>query len=253
MRFIVLIFLLFSVFAADDIQTHFAPVTAPALIAQNPALFRLYRPPHQAQSKLPLILLLHGSSGRGSDNMGQFTTQNKLAISWLWQQKEQPCYILVPQCPAGFQWTPVNYNPTQHTQSDDMGDVMRSVLHTITYLKTNEPIDAQRIYVIGNSLGGYGTWDIIARAPTTFAAAIPICGGADLKTIPLIQQTPLWIFHGAHDQVVTVEHARRIVHALKSVGISPHYSEFAEGGHDIGHLIYQTDGLATWLFHQRRK
>ena len=59
-----------------------------------------------------------------------------------------------------------------------------------------------RFALTGLSMGGYGTWDLIARFPDRFAAAVPICGGGDPKTASQIKHIPIWAFHGALDSVV---------------------------------------------------
>ena len=57
-------------------------------------------------------------------------------------------------------------------------------------------IDAKRVYVMGLSMGGYGTWDAVQRYPGRFAAAVPICGGGDAQGAKVMKNTPIWAFHG---------------------------------------------------------
>jgi predicted peptidase len=87
-------------------------------------------------------------------------------------------------------------------------------------------IDPDRVYVTGYSLGGEGTFDIIARAPDLFAAAIPICGIADTAKAQLMVNTALWIFHGSEDDINDVNYSRIIVDALEKIGKPPKYTEY---------------------------
>jgi predicted peptidase len=215
--------------------------------------YRLYIPATAtAESPVPLIVLLHGTSGRGQDNSNQFTAANKAAITFLLAQSNHPCAMIVPQCPPSQQWTRTTYHPEQHEQTPEPSQTMQQLIGVIQHLADQPSINRKRISVIGNSMGGYGTWDIAARAPQLFAAIVPICGGGDLRTVPQLSSLALWAFHGARDPIVNVGHSQRMVAAITKAGGKPRYQEFPEAGHDIADLVYLTPGLATWLFAQER-
>jgi predicted peptidase len=215
--------------------------------------YRWHQPPEASlDQRMPLVILLHGTSGRGTDNERQFTGANRTAIAFLLAQREHPCAIAVPQCPPDDQWTRTTYHPERHERTPEPGRTMLRLIALIRSLREDAPIDARRIYVVGNSMGGYGTWDLLSREPTLFAAAVPVCGGASLDTAPALAAIPLWIFHGAQDHIVSVEHSRRMVAALRTLSVEPRFTEFADAGHDIAPLVFDTAGLAEWLFAQRR-
>jgi predicted peptidase len=113
-------------------------------------------------------------------------------------------------------------------------------------------IDESRIYAMGVSMGGFGTWDIIARKPDLFAAAAPICGGGDEATAPSIAHIPIWTFHGDKDDAVKVERSRNMVAALKSAGGNPRYTEYPGVGHDAWTPALNDLELFSWLFSQRK-
>jgi predicted peptidase len=113
-------------------------------------------------------------------------------------------------------------------------------------------IDADRRYVTGLSMGGYGTFDLLVRRPRDFAAAIPICGGADNSRAKDIAHVPMWIFHGSEDGAVPVARSRLIVEALKGAGGKPRYTEYQGAGHLIWSRAYAEPELVEWLFHCRR-
>ena len=115
------------------------------------------------------------------------------------------------------------------------------------------PIDPDRIYVTGLSMGGFGTWDLIARFPDRFAAAVPVCGGGDPGTAPLIRDLPVWAFHGALDRVVPPSNSRVMVRALQEAGARPGYSEYPDVGHNSWTKAYEDPYLLPWLFEQHRQ
>jgi predicted peptidase len=205
-----------------------------------------------ADSKVPLIILLHGTSGRGVDNERQFTAANRTAIEYLFAQKEHPCAIAVPQCPPDDQWTRTTYHPNEHQRTLEPGRTMRLLLALIRSWEGESTFDSKRIYVIGNSMGGYGTWDLLSREPTLIAAAVPICGGGSLHTAPTIARIPVWAFHGAQDGIVNVGHSRRLIAAIREHGGEPRYTEFPDAGHDIATAVFATPGLTDWLFIKKR-
>lgn len=215
--------------------------------------YRWYVPADtSAGKKVPLVILLHGTSGRGVDNERQFTAANRAAITFLFAQKAHPCAIAVPQCPPDDQWTRTTYDPQEHQRTPEAGRTMRLLLALIRNLAAESAVDAKRIYIIGNSMGGYGTWDLLSREPTLIAAAVPICGGGSLDTTPAIARIPVWAFHGAQDGIVAVGHSQRMIAAFRQHGGEPRYSEFADAGHDITTQVFATAGLAEWLFSQGR-
>ena len=107
-------------------------------------------------------------------------------------------------------------------------------LEIIERLKTEYPIDTTRIYALGSSGGGVGTWNILLTKPEMFAAAIPVCGrfrseGDDIATLAKI---PIWCFHGDADPQVDVENSRRAFEAIKQSGGSIKYTELRDVKHN---------------------
>ena len=102
-------------------------------------------------------------------------------------------------------------------------------------------------------MGGYGTWDLVIRKPDWFAAAAPVCGGGYETQAEKIAKVPVWIFHGAADEVVSVSDSHSAFEQLRAAGGSPRYTEYEGGGHGIGAYAWTEPGLAEWLFAQRRR
>jgi len=198
-----------------------------------------------AGKKYPLVIFLHGAGERGRDNHKHLKfiqilfTQNAL--------NKYPCFVVAPQCPEGEVWStlmlgkPFNPTPTRP---------MELFLQVYDQLLKEYPIDPSRIYVTGLSMGGFGTWDLIARYPNRFAAAVPICGGGDVKTVPLIKHIPIWAFHGALDPTVPPRLSRKMITALQEAGSSPGYTEYPGIKHSSWHQAYKEPRLMKWMFDQ---
>jgi predicted peptidase len=214
--------------------------------------YRLLKPQHgDANSRYPLVVFLHGAGERGDDNDSQlihgvreFTRPEALL--------KHPCLLIAPQCPNGQCWVDVDWGGLAHTLPTRPSEPMRLTLELVKSIQKELPIDARRIYITGLSMGGYGVWDALARKPKLFAAAVPICGGADLSTASKIRDIPVWMFHGDQDDAVPVNRSRDMAAALKRAGGHPKYTEYSGVGHHSWEPAYKHLGLFAWLFEQRR-
>jgi predicted peptidase len=198
--------------------------------------------------KYPLVIFLHGASERGTDNdkhlkhiqiLFNYNTFNKF-----------PCYVFAPQCPRGEVWSQMMFGKSFSTTPTRP---MELAMQMIEKIAMQYPIDHTRIYITGVSMGGFGTWDLIARLPYRFAAAVPICGGGDPETAAKIKHIPIWAFHGAEDPTVPPESSRKMIHALQDLGALPGYSEFPGIAHSSWHQAYKEPHLMPWLWKQKLK
>ena len=201
--------------------------------------YRLFVPTNYSVSQtLPLVLFLHGAGERGSDNRLQITGQSgPLAFTFNENQAKQPCFLAAPQCPAGGTWI----DTARHSQ----------LLGLITTLKTEFNIDPDRVYVTGLSMGGHGTWDLLGRNGNLFAAGIPMSGTPTLSASTFFQ-IPIWNFHAADDGTVSVSGSRNAITGMRSLGGTPIYTEYAQGGHVIWSSAYATPLLFDWVMAQKR-
>jgi len=213
-------------------------------------LYRLFKPAgFDEKQKYPLVLFLHGAGERGDDNQAQ--TKNGVRF-FLQNQAKFPCFIAAPQCPAKFQWVDTPWGNLKHTIPAQPTEPMQSAIELLPALEKEFPsIDPKRVYVTGLSMGGFGTWDLITRMPKTFAAAVPVCGGADDAKAAAIVKVPVWVFHGGADDVVKTVRSRNIVAALKAAGGMPKYTEYPGVGHGCWDQAYGEAELFPWLFSQK--
>ena len=106
---------------------------------------------------------------------------------------------------------------------------------------------------MGASMGGVGTFDIVAHYPEIFAAAVPLCGAIAPGHLAGAKDVSFWIFHGDDDATVPVECSRRVYRELQEAGADVKYTEIASGKHGINHQVYNTPGFMEWIFKQKRK
>ncbi len=214
--------------------------------------YRLLKPfNYSFGKKYPLVLFLHGAGERGDDNARTLIHGAKeLALEE--RRKEFPAYILIPQCPKDQRWSDVDWSLESSSLPTKPSESMELVKELIDEMVENAGIDPERIYITGLSMGGYGTWDAIARYPNFFAAAVPICGGGDPATVDRFKQLPIWCFHGAQDTVVKPIRSRQMIDALKKVDSDVRYTEFEDLGHICWNRAYENPDLYRWLFAQRK-
>ena len=216
--------------------------------------YRLFRP--NATGRLPLVVYLHGGGGLGSDNEKQMGLGNIFGTR-VWalpeNQKEYPCYVVVPQTDRGW----VRYGPPAAADSESpvipgLGDGARVAFELIDELVKEFPIDKQRIYLTGQSMGGSGAWHMIAQRPKFFAAAVICCGSVALDSAAAAVSTPLWNFHGDADDTVPVKLSRDRIAALRKAGGHPLSTEYAGVGHNVWQWAYTEPSLVRWMFSKRR-
>jgi predicted peptidase len=216
--------------------------------------YRLLRPEKlKAGQRYPLVIFLHGAGERGDDNRLQLV-HGMREFARADRRKEFPAFVLAPQCPSNQKWVDVPWDAPKLEQPEKPAKAMGLCLELIDKLQKDLPIDDRRLYLTGLSMGGFGTFDAIARWPDRFAAAMPICGGGDTRkeTVSRYRDLPLWVFHGGKDTLVRPERSREIIAALKEAGAEPRYTEYPDAGHDSWTQTYADEAVFRWLFSQQR-
>ncbi|MBW7857450.1 MAG: prolyl oligopeptidase family serine peptidase [Leptonema sp. (in: Bacteria)] len=213
-------------------------------------LYRLWRPKADSALKKPLLVFLHGAGERGSDNVT--TLKHLLPLLRRADFPLDQTYVLVPQADELSRWVEVDWNLPAHKQPKQPSLPLASTFDLIQSLAATEPIDTNRIYLVGLSMGGFGVWDALSRRPDLFAAGVTVCGGADESTASK-NFVPVWAFHGAKDTVVSVERSRRMVAALRKVGADIRYTEYKNEAHGSWIPAFQEKELIEWLFLQHKE
>ncbi|HCY43753.1 MAG TPA: hypothetical protein DHV48_20860 [Prolixibacteraceae bacterium] len=216
--------------------------------------YRFYQPQSgTAGKKLPLVIFLHGAGERGFDNRTQF---QRFAPILFWEK--YPCFVLAPECPsktpdssnAESVWVDTPFGAASHQMNVNPTWPLKLVMQLIDKTIRDYPVDKNRIYITGLSMGGYATWEILQREGKRFAAAIPVCGGGDPAYASTIKPVNLWVFHGSDDRTVPVKRSRDMVAAVQAVGGNVTYTEYPGVGHDSWGRTYSNPEVWDWLFHQ---
>jgi len=185
----------------------------------------------KASAKWPLVLFLHGSGERGDDlEKVKIHGPPKLAA----EGKSFPFVLVSPQCPTGSRWN-----------ADELSKLVDALANTYR-------IDRERLYVTGLSMGGSGTWSLVASNPDKFAAAMPLCGRGDLEACEKLAKTPTWIFIGAKDRAETVQNCQDMAAALKKAGCDSKLTLYPELPHDCWTVTYNNPEVYEWLLSHKR-
>lgn len=184
------------------------------------------------KTKYPLIIHLHGSgtAGNGKSELLKVKVHGLKAL--IYNVSSKKCCVLAPQ--AKFKW--------------DSGD-LDELLDEITSVY---PIDVERIYLTGVSMGGHGTWSYAVNGRYKLAAIVPICGYYFFydEQLAKVKDLPIWIFHGKKDASVSVSNTYDIIEKLENINHKLRYTIYENGSHVIWNEVYSTPELYEWLFAQ---
>ena len=230
------------------------------LVHQNDTLpYRILIPKnYNSQKSYPLLIFLHGAGERGSDNKSQLVHGSFLFKSEDFRNN-YPAIVLFPQCPKESSWANVkrNYDMLNGKKFDFFKEISENkqlimVEKLLDFIEKKYSIDPTRRYVGGLSMGGMGTFELVARNPDYFAAAFPICGGGNPDWSDLLKTTPFWIFHGEDDGVVSVDFSRKMYEALGKEKASVRLTIYPEVNHNSWDNAFAEPDLMHWLFSNKR-
>ena len=195
--------------------------------------FWLYTPDASIDDEVeakPLVIFLHGASLCGNDlnKVRRYGT-----IDAIEKGRKLDAYVVAPQNPGG------SWNPDR-------------IMNVVDYVTDNHNVDYDRIYVLGMSLGGYGTIALTASFPDRIAAAMAFCGGGTVKDLSGLNDVPLWIVHGTADRAVSVSQSDKVVSALNSAagGDAPRliYDRIPGMNHSQPARLFYLQESYDWLF-----
>jgi len=211
--------------------------------------YRLLYPDADTFRRYPLVVFLHGSGERGNDNEAQL----KWGVQDLATDENMmlhPALVIAPQCPEKNSWS--NFSRSDMKLLPAATRPMQLLIALIHQLIKTMPVDTNRIYITGLSMGGYGTYDAIERFPGLFAAAVPVCGAGDTTRAAAIAHVPIWIFQGAEDPAVNPVYSLEMYTALVHAGAHPGFTVYPERGHFSWLGVYDNPVLLEWLFRQHK-
>lgn len=184
-------------------------------------------------TQYPAILLLHGAGSRG-------TTTEGLRTNPFFQEIDQfpdfPFVVIAPLC-------------HEHTWFEVWERLMALVHHFAGF----PYIDETRLYLMGASMGGYGTWQLGMSLPEYFAAMVPICGGGMAWNAGRLVNIPVWAFHGAKDPTIPLEESQKMVDAVNAAGGNAKLTIYPENGHNAWGDTYSNPEVYRWMLQHRSK
>ncbi len=219
----------------------------------TPMPYRMLSPSHvESGKKYPLVLFLHGSGERGDDNEKQLAHGASI-FSNPANSDRYPAFVVFPQCKERT-WT-ANVDERAFMPGSPIPPETRTeetLINLVNELMRDHPIDCTRIYIVGISMGGIATYDLVCRYPELFTAAIPICGAVNPERLERAKDVKFMIFHGGDDDEVPVICSREAYRTLNSIGAEVDYIEFAGAGHDCWSLAFNYPTFLPWLFSQSK-
>ncbi len=216
--------------------------------------YRLYVPSNYTEDRqYPVFVYLHGAGHRGNDNV--LTVSN--IVYNFWNHENVPmdeCIVLIPQCPTGKQWVDWPWGKGNYSLKDVKESVaMKTLVSLIGEIKDTYSTDESRYYLYGMSMGGYGTWDLLARHPKLFTAAYPVCGGGPEDAAFILKNIPIWTIHSDDDKTVPFSASEGMVNAIKVAGGTDIFFKKLTGyDHAIGTVSASDSEIFEWLFSQKK-
>jgi predicted peptidase len=210
--------------------------------------YRLFVPlGYEATRKYPLLLWLHGTDGRGNDNVRQLTHENQLAAHFWISEEVQlkfPMFVLAPQCPTGQDWAEPEFNQPSKW--------LTLAMDALAKVQKDFSIDPDRVYVAGQSMGGLAVWSLLQNYRGKWAAAIIMSAYDTFSDIPAIGEVPLWVFQGDDDESVPVTMVRSMMAQLKKAHAKVRYTEYHRMNREVWNKAFAEPDLLPWLSAQKR-
>jgi predicted peptidase len=223
----ILVFLIFGLFSFQG----FSQLSKKYKKAAYP--FWLYLPADSIlKNNPPVLIFLHGKSLSGS-NLDMVTRYG--IINELNHGRKIPAIIVAPQTQYKRGWEP------------------KKILSVLDYVQKTYQTDTNRVYVVGMSMGGYGTMYFAGIYPERIAAAIALCGGGNINDACRLSAINLWIMHGKKDRAVPISESQKMVDAIKKIdGSKLKYTVYENYDHGDMSRVFRQDSIYNWMFQIRK-
>ncbi len=184
--------------------------------------------------KYPLVFFLHGAGERGDDlDVAQRHGFMKHVRE---SGKEYPFIFVSPQCPNGKYW----------------GCYTESLIAFLDYICEELPIDLDRVYLTGLSMGGTGTWMLAMADSQRYAAIAPVCGSGICWNAEMVKDIPILMYHGDCDDVVPITESITMLNAVNKMGGNARLKILYGVDHGGWETAYAGDELVNWLLSHKK-
>jgi predicted peptidase len=202
--------------------------------------------------KWPMMLFLHGLGECSNDDLNRVKIHGP--AHFVDSRPDFPFVVVTPQLPPppGYK-EGVAYSSEQIIAMAHDAWKPEPLMQLVDHVAGKLNIDRERIYVTGLSMGGYGTYRLVAAHPNKFAAAVPICGGGEPEMAKFVARVPIWAFHGAKDTTVPLAIGQKMVDEIKSARGDIKFTVYPDAGHDSWKPAYADDKVYDWLLTHKRK
>ena len=190
--------------------------------------FWLYLPDdYNAYNPKPVVMFLHGRSLSG-ENLA--LVRHYGCINALERGLCIDAIVVAPQ--AQHAWDPAKVDKLYE------------------WVRAHYAVDTNRFYVVGMSMGGFGTLDFVATYPDKVAAAMALCGGATAHDLCGLTEVPLWIIHGMADRAVPVGRSAKVVQAMAACGHTSRliFNKIPKVNHTRLARVFYLEQTYDWLF-----
>ena len=188
---------------------------------------KVYPKTYEEGKKHPVIVFLHGTGTRGTD-IEAVRTNPYFTITKTYD--DFPFITIAPYC-----------------HEDSWVELQHTLKKLIRSIAQSDFADSKRIYVMGNSMGGYGTWQLAMGIPELIAAIVPMCGGGMYWNAPRLINVPIWAIHGGKDNVVFTEESQKMVDAVNNSGGNAKLTIYPDHYHDVWTDTYNNREVFEWL------
>lgn len=229
--------------------------------------YRYYLPQnYDSEKSYPVVVYLHGAGSRGDDNKGQIRNDKHIFNTLLSEEyinnPDTQCIMIAPQVPVDKKYVDLGWGHGAYSYNDVEKTPQVSLVHDIILeVMEKYSVDEDRIYISGQSMGGYGCWYIAASYPELFAAAIGLCGAGPIDAEGAGKMAEVnmaaWAFHGTEDKTVPPSGSKKMIEALKAFGATNvHYTSMEGMAHSIEEDVFTGSGkemgLYEWMFAQSK-
>ncbi len=183
--------------------------------------------------KASLVIYLHGGTSKGNDNEAQMQEPGVSDISTWLSENNRKAIMIVPQCPSNLSW---------------LGTMQEAIVSLLQTYIDRGAADAAKVYILGGSMGGTGTWNMLSNHPGFFAAAMPVAGNPTGLNAEAVSQTPLFTVMGTADKIMQISNVETFLDDMDSYDAEYKFNIEEGWTHeDVCKKSYTTERL-NWLF-----
>ena len=214
--------------------------------------YQLYLPENYSSDKeYPVLFFLHGNGSKGTDNQKQF--DNADIINTLINNPDYKDVIIIAPQYSSPRWLEVVHSAGIYELADEMTYSLQQAYNIFNYWTGLLSTDDTRYYLYGNSQGGFASYDLMARFPEKWAAAVVVAGCGDPNYASVMKDIPIWIHHGSADATVPYNGNVIMYNALIDAGAqNVKFTTYDGVGHTIFHSVGQNEEVAEWLMSQHK-